>query len=77
MISGELTREEWLKPLSRKDLQELATCVFPDSKLDAWTVPKLSAGLTIRNEYFVVSCLRFLGLTNIIRQGSLFLKLNF
>ena len=42
MISGELTREEWLKPLSCKEIQEQATYVYPDSKLDAWTVPKLS-----------------------------------
>ena len=35
-------REEWLKPLSCNEIQELATYVYPDSKLDAWTVPKLS-----------------------------------
>lgn len=42
VILPEDLREEWLKPLSRKEIEELATYVFPDSKLDAWTVPKLS-----------------------------------
>lgn len=34
--------DEWLRELSRAEIQELATYVFPDSMLDAWTVPKLS-----------------------------------
>ena len=42
VILPENIREEWLKPLSRKEIQELATFVYPDSKLIAWTVPKLS-----------------------------------
>ncbi len=42
VILPEDLQEEWLKPLSRREVQELATYVFPDSKLDAWTVPKLS-----------------------------------
>lgn len=35
-------REDWLKPLSQKEIQELATYQFTESKLDAWTVRKLS-----------------------------------
>lgn len=42
VILPEDLREEWLKPLSRREIQELATYVFPGSKLNAWTVPKLS-----------------------------------
>lgn len=42
VILPEGMREEWLKPLSKNKIQELATFVYPDSKLDAWTVPKLS-----------------------------------
>ncbi len=34
--------DEWLRQLSRAEIQELATYIFPDSMLDAWTVPKLS-----------------------------------
>ena len=42
VILPETIADEWLKPLSEKELKELATYVFPDSKLDAWTVQKLS-----------------------------------
>lgn len=42
VILPEDLREEWLKPLSPEEIRELATYVFPDSKLDTWTVPKLS-----------------------------------
>lgn len=42
VILPEAFMEDWLKPLSQKEIQELATYVFPDSKLDSWTVPKLS-----------------------------------
>ena len=42
VILPEDIREEWLKPLSRQEIHELATYVYPDSKLDAWTVRKLS-----------------------------------
>lgn len=34
--------EEWLKPLTKQELQELATYLSPDSELDAWTVRPLS-----------------------------------
>jgi len=42
VILPEDLREEWLKPLSQNEIQELATFVYPDSQLDAWTVPRLS-----------------------------------
>ena len=42
VIFPETLADEWLKMLSIKELKELATYQFPDSKLDAWTVRKLS-----------------------------------
>jgi putative SOS response-associated peptidase YedK len=42
VILPEDLREMWLKPLSKQEVKELATYVYPDSKLDAWTVRKLS-----------------------------------
>ncbi len=42
VILPENVADEWLKPLTEKELKELATYVFPDSQLDAWTVGKLS-----------------------------------
>lgn len=41
--------EEWLKPLSRKELQELATFQLSDSELDSWTVKPLSGKLSPGN----------------------------
>ncbi len=35
-------RELWLKPLSKKEIQELAVFKIPDSILESWTVKKLS-----------------------------------
>lgn len=42
VILTEDIRDLWLKPLSKKEIQELAVFEFPDSLLDAWTVKKLS-----------------------------------
>lgn len=42
VILPEDLREEWLKPLSKQEIKEIATYVYPDSQLDAWTVQKLS-----------------------------------
>lgn len=42
VILPENLADEWLKPLQKKELQELATFVFPDSQLDAHTVRKLT-----------------------------------
>jgi putative SOS response-associated peptidase YedK len=41
VIFPENMTDEWLKPLSRKEIQELALYQFPDSELDAWTVAPL------------------------------------
>jgi putative SOS response-associated peptidase YedK len=42
VILPENMMEDWLEPLSRKEIQELASFVYPDSQLDSWTVRKLS-----------------------------------
>jgi putative SOS response-associated peptidase YedK len=41
VIFPENITDEWLKTLSRKEIQELALYQFPDSELDAWTVAPL------------------------------------
>ena len=49
VILPENMMEDWLRPLSQKEIQELATYVFPDSKLDSWTVRKLTGKESVGN----------------------------
>lgn len=42
VILPENVREDWLRPLSRKEIQELANYQISDSVLEAWTVSPLS-----------------------------------
>lgn len=49
VILSENIMEEWLKPLSKQELQEIALFQFPDSKLEAWTVRRLSGKESLGN----------------------------
>ncbi len=49
VIFPDTMADEWLKPLTTRELNELATYVFPDSLLDAWTVRRLTGKESIGN----------------------------